>query len=498
MLSFDFSDKQIRVVKGELVGGKIKIAGAMVIDLPSGVIINGFIQELSKLVSIVNEQLIHNKFTDKEAVISLSSSQIVFRELKVPKAKGNQLFAMVKNQMQSDMGVSDDYNITYTVVGEAKEDNMVVNKILAAACPNDMIIGIKRMFNMLSLPLKSISINCNCISRIVLADPRNKDKMPLLAVQIDDNFLNLNLYENNQLAFSRVVPIDKEDYGGIEDYVYQALNENVFRMIQFNKARGGIGIKDVIFYGNVSDYIKLTRSIEQQDVKTNILAVPNQIVGYEKFEFAAYANAIGAMLKGKKDTEKTNLLEVDSAKGREQVTNGFYKTLIAAFVITAAMGVAGYFGLDYYNNSIKDQTQTIQDEIESPKNKKSLKELASADVYFNKLKTYYGGVDIANQTLASNKVLTQDVFDEIIKQLNGKAKIGEIVYKPGELHIKFIASDKNYPATMVENLHKCGKFAQVLYYGIDPGRPTDKEWEFEVTICLKNAPTNAEEAGETK
>ena len=87
MLSFDFSDKQIRVVKGELVGGKIKIAGAMVIDLPSGVIINGFIQELSKLVSIVNEQLIHNKFTDKEAVISLSSSQIVFRELKVPKEK---------------------------------------------------------------------------------------------------------------------------------------------------------------------------------------------------------------------------------------------------------------------------------------------------------------------------------------------------------------------------------------------------------------------------
>ena len=119
-------------------------------------------------------------------------------------------------------------------------------------------------------------------------------------------------------------------------------------------------------------------------------------------------------------------------------------------------------------------------------------------VYLDKLQTYYNGVDIANQTLASNKVLTQDVFDEIIKQLNGKAKIGDIVYKPGELHIKYVALDKNYPATMVENLHKCGKFARVLYYGIDPGDVTEKKWEFEVTICLKNAPKNAEEAGETK
>ena len=87
MLSFDFSDKQIRVVKGDLVGGKIRIAGAMVIDVPNGVIINGFIQELSKLVTIVSERLRDNRFYDKEAVISLSSKPDSFRELKVPKAK---------------------------------------------------------------------------------------------------------------------------------------------------------------------------------------------------------------------------------------------------------------------------------------------------------------------------------------------------------------------------------------------------------------------------
>lgn len=485
MLSFDFSDKQIRVVKGDLVGGKIRIAGAMVIDVPNGVIINGFIQELSKLVTIVSERLRDNRFYDKEAVISLSSSQIVFRELKVPKAKGNQLYSMVKNQMQSDMGVTDDYNITYTVVGEVKEDNKVVSKILAAACPNDIIIGIKRMFNMLSLPLKSISINCNCISRIVLSDPRNKERMPLLAVQIDDHFLNLNLYENNQLAFSRVVPIDKEDYGNSEDYVYEALNENVFKMIQFNRARGGSGIKDVIFYGNVSDYIKLTRAIEQQDVRTHILAVPNQIIGYEKFEFALYANAIGAMLKGKKETEKTNLLAVEGSIGREKISGGgFYKSLIASFVLTAAVVASVFLVFDYMNKDIIKKTDEINEEINSKKVQNQLTQLSQNEIYLQELQDYINGVEVANKAIDSQKIFTQKVFNTIHEKTEGRATIIFIDYKEEKLYVTMRTNEKSTPADVIESLYDSKVFDAVVYDGLQKKTP-DNNYEFCAVIVLK-------------
>ena len=54
-----------------------------------------------------------------------------------------------------------------------------------------------------------------------------KAKMPMLLVQIDPNFVSLNLYENNQLTFSRFASIDPVDYDNSEDYIYEAVTENI-------------------------------------------------------------------------------------------------------------------------------------------------------------------------------------------------------------------------------------------------------------------------------
>ena len=490
MLSFDISDKKIQVVKGELAGGKIKIAGAMTIDIPEGVIINGFVQELSKLVAIVSERLRENRFTDKEAVVTLSSSQVVFRELKTPKAKGNSLYSMIKSQIHNEMGISDEYNITYTIVGEEKENNTSVYKILAAACPNEIVIGITRLFNMLSIPIRNISINCNSISRIVLADPKSKDKMPLLTVQIDENFLNLNLYENNQLAFSRVVPISKEDYG-IDDYIYQALNENVFRMIQFNRARGSSrGIKDVIFYGDVSDYIKLTRAIEQQDVKTHILAVPSSISGYERFEFALFANAIGAMLKGKKETERTNLLEIESTKARDQATGGFYKSLIATFVLCGLLvgGVTTFFKMQ--DSNVTKEKDEIVEYNESKEVANKLAELSKQESMLATVKNYVEGLESATAALQSNKILDQQLMNDIRATMkDGETSLGKIVeatYEQGKILIKIESEDKDYPAMIAKNIDDSDKFYAVVYNGLARTEEgTEVKYETEMTIVLK-------------
>lgn len=489
MLSFDISDKKIRIVKGDASSGKIKIAGAMSIDVPDGVIINGFIQELSKAVTVISERLRDNRFTDKEAVVTLSSSQIVFREFNIPKGKGNALYSMIKSQIQNDMGLSENYNITYTIVGETKENNASVYKILAAACPNDIVLGITRLFNMLSLPIRSIAINCNSISRIVLSDPRNSQRMPLLAIQVDSNFLNLNLYENNHLAFSRVVPISKEDYNS-DDYVYQALNENVFRMIQFNRARGSsVGIKDVIFYGDVSDYIKLTRSIEQQDVKTHILSVPQTITGYERFEFALYANAIGAMMKGKKELERTNLLEIESTVSKEKVSGGILKSIISTFLVSAiiAGGVFGYFKWQEIDN--KNKRDDIIAENESPKVKKQLQTLADDEAKLASTQSFVYRLIGSSKALASNKVVNKAIMDELrgcMKegQPDELGHIKEFSYKGGLITMKIECPNKDFPVKIVEDINTKENYYAYGYSGINR-KESEGKVTFETTISVQ-------------
>ena len=185
--------------------------------------------------------------------------------------------------------------------------------------------------------------------------------MPMLLVQIDPNFVSLNLYENNQLTFSRFASIDPEDYDNPEDYVYEAVNENVFRMFQFQKSRNGDNpIQNVVFYGDTSEYIRLTNALEQMDITTSILGVPNNIGGYENFEFQAYANAIGAMFRSNKDTERINLIEVDAATGRTSAGASFFGAVVGAAAVAAAIvGAVWLFG-NIHVNDLNRQASDIQ------------------------------------------------------------------------------------------------------------------------------------------
>lgn len=463
MLSFDVTDKQIRIVKGMQKGGKISVTQTAVIDVPDGVIVNGYVNDIARLATFVNDKFREKRMYDKEAVLSISSNQIVFKELKIPKGKASELFTMVQNQMHHNMNISSDYSISYTIVGETHEEKNHYYKILAEACPFEMVNNYKKLFNMLSIQLKTVIASANCISRVILTDNKNKDRMPLLAVQIDDNFLNLSLYDDNQLSFARFVTIDKEDYDSA-DYVMEALNENVFQMIQFNKSHGGKGIKDIVFYGEVRDYIKFTKVLEQQDVKTHILSVPSMLSGYENFEFTAFANAIGAMYKRKKETERINLLDVDTTVGRS-VDGGFVKSMVAAFACAAIVvgGVYGYFTLQIKN--VDADTAEINTYINSADVKEKLATITRKQAIIAKVDIFKAGVENANDALASKPKLSSKVFNTIWECGGEKSAITMISYEnDGTLEVNLTSKDMSYPADFVEAVLQTGFFESAHAY----------------------------------
>ena len=416
MLSFDISDRQVHIVKGENAGGKIKIEKSLTVEVPEEMIMNGEVINLSGLADLLVTNLKAELMMDKEAIVTFSSSNIVFKELVVPKAKSGEFLQMVRNHMSQEMGISDEYSISYTVVGEAGEDNPGAVKVLATACPSAIVEAFRKLFSIMSISLKSVNISCNSISRIVLADKSNNEKMPLLVCQLDDNFLGLTLFENGQMAFARYVPIDPSDYDQ-EDYVTEALNENIFRMEQFNKARGGPGLDHVILYGKIVDFIKLVDSLDGMDIKASILGVPAQITGYENFEFTVFANAIGSLYKRNKQTERINLLEIDNATGKtSEAATGL---LITAGVIVAASALA-IGAITFFVNMRKNG---VLDDIEDTK-----AEIAKCDEIIAANRVLHNGLDQVNRYKAivenaKNKldalpVLKKKIFEQIDEATN--------------------------------------------------------------------------------
>ena len=474
MLSFDISDRQVHIVKGENTGGKIKIEKSLTVEVPEEMIMNGEVINLSGLADLLVTNLKAELMMDREAIVTFSSSNIVFKELVVPKAKGNEFLQMVQNHMSQEMGISDEYSISYTVVGEAGEENPGAVKVLATACPSAIVEGFRKLFNIMSISLKSVNITCNSISRIVLTDKSNIDKMPLLVCQLDDNFIGLTLFENGQMAFARYVPIDPSDYD-TDDYITEALNENIYRMEQFNKARGGPGLDHVILYGKIDDYIKLVDSLDGMEIKASILGVPSQITGYENFEFTVFANAIGSLYKRNKATERINLLEIDTATGK--TSEGATGLLITAGIVVAASVLAIgaiSFVIGMRESSVrKDIDETNAQIAECDKVIAANKILHNGLDQINK---YREIVENAKEKLDALPVLKKKTFEEIdeatknteVKQKEANYKGFEYSQASGLITISNVkVSDQHDAPEFVRDIKRLKYFNDVTFSGYD-------------------------------
>ena len=470
MLSFDISDKQINIVKGENNGTKIKIDKSFALEVPDEMIINGEVINITGLADLLTKTINSEQMMDRDAIVTFSSSSIVFKELIVPSAKGNEFLAMVQNHMSQEMGITDEYSISYTVVGDAGEDNPGCVKVLATACPSTIVDRFRKLFSIMNVNLRSVNIGCNSIARIVLADKTNKEKMPLLVCQIDKSFLGLTLFENGQMAFARYVPISPEDYDS-EDYILEALNENIFRMEQFNKARGGSGLSNVILYGVIDDYIKIVDALDSLDIKASVLGVPAQITGFENFEFTVFANAIGALYKRDKRTERINLLEVDTATGKD--ASGVSSMLVTAGVFVAASAViiaAATLFIHLKENSIKKDIKAKDEEI--AKCNKKIAENAKLQQRLDIINLYKDYVLTAENDIKTKPRANKDDFDtidKVIKKQGAEYKSFTFDLESGSLTIGSILVDKKEQVkSLVDALSDLDFIKRVDYTGYGP------------------------------
>lgn len=449
MLSFDITDRNIRVVKGVESNGKIKISSAATLNIEEELIVNGHVKDVPNVATLINGILKKNKMPDKEAIVSISSNLTIFKEMNVTKVKNQELQKVVKQQMQAELNLDDTYAVSYIIVGDAEktEGSDPAYRILATACPNEIINSYREVFKLLGISLRSVMIGCNCITKVLLADTKIRSKMPLLAVQIDNNFISLNLYEQGQLSFSRFASIDAADYGYSEDYVFEAVNENIFRMLQFHRSRNtGEVIENVIFYGDTHDYVRLTDELEKLDLKTSLINVPPQIHGHENLEFSLYANAIGAMFKRNKEIEKINLLETDLGTAvKNKIKSDSSGNLILAGALVASIVIVGgaWIIQSARSKAVKNDIEEVQDFLNSKDTNDKLAQQAQLLVDKEKVQGYYDSMNNAYSAYRSQPVINGEKFDAVTKAMNN-AVDKKLIDKDPKLEKHFVDEGASY------------------------------------------------------
>lgn len=367
MLSIDITDRQIKLVRGVHSGSKIRVQDADMRELTLGMVSNGYITDVPMVAAELNDIIKTKGITEKDAIVSITSSSIVYKEMLLPKPKSIKNTAAIEAMIQTNMGVSNEFNISYTIAGETEdEEKNKLIKIIATACPQRLVDGYVRLFSHIGLSLKAVNISNNSVTRLIVNTPKMAERMPMLLIQIDKGFLNMNLYEDNQIVFSRYFNIDPADYDNAPDYVVRAVYDNLFRMIQFIKSRkGSKPLKEIMFYGDTGNFIELSNAISSFNVPVHVLAAPSTVITMTEIDFTKYANAIGAIYRRNKDLEHINLLEATSAKESKGM-NGYLLALAGACVGAVVLVGAITLGLSVVDSSIKGQVSELQTRIDTP------------------------------------------------------------------------------------------------------------------------------------
>ena len=427
MLSIDITDRQVKLVRGVQSGNKIKIQDADMRELSLGMVSNGYITDVPMVAAELNNIIKSKDIKEKECVVSITSSAIVYKEQTVAKPKNMKNPAIIEAMIQSTMNISADYNISFTIAGETEdEENNKMLKVMAAACPQRLVDGYVRLFSQIGLALRAVNISNNSITRLITNTPKMADRMPLLLIQIDKNFINMNLYEDNQLSFSRFSTIDQSQYetdeesGEDVDYVAQAVYDNLFGMINFIRGRKNAKpLQEILFYGEIDSFISITNAISSFNIPTNTLTMPSSVVAAPnaQFDFSKFANAIGALYSRNKELEHINLLEATSAK--ESKGSGAFglallgSAVLAAGLVGGAVVVTNIINSNY-NSKIEDYTRRIQD----PQMQKDLETVSDREAMLTGFNNYNITIDRTQQLFTFKPKAQSLVYNKLAAPLN--------------------------------------------------------------------------------
>lgn len=381
MLSIDITDRQVKLVRGVHSGNKIKVQDADMRELSMGMVSNGYITDVPMVAAELNNIIKSKDIKEKDCVVSITSSAIVYKELTIAKPKNMKNPAIIEAMIQSTMNISAEYNISFTIAGETEdEENNKMLRVMASACPQRLVDGYVRLFSQIGLALKGVYIANNSITRLITNIPKMADRMPMLLIQIDKNFINMNLYEENQLAFSRFSTIEpaqfESDEGGEDvNYVAQAVYDNLFGMMNFIRGRkNSRPLQEIAFYGEIDSFIEISNAISSFNVPSNMLSMPSTIITSPsaQFDFSKFANAIGALYSRNKDLEHINLLEATSAK-ESKGSGKFGLALLGSAVL--AVGLVGGICLvaNIINNNYNNKIESVTKDIQNPQLQQKLK-----------------------------------------------------------------------------------------------------------------------------
>lgn len=333
MISVDIGNSFIKIVDGEAKRGGVAVTKAVMVPTPAGFVSDGNLLNLQQLSETLLQAMKASCMTSHTVCFTVGSTEILHRELIVPKGDPKRLALIVNNEMFQHLNGADQYSIDYLPNDAPVEDNPLMQRVNASGMPKKMATQYMTLTGVLRLKPHSLQMHPSAVAKLLKGAMVNGTAVAqksFIVCDIGAFSVHLYLYSGNKLIFSRCIKNTFPDFSKSllmldgfdtpEQIVQNAdlspealadnaklsfpaglfissLSEEIQRMIQFSLSRRlNSPVEEIFLCGGVGSLKGLAASLSAQlDLPAAVLDKLSTVSGSLPENLSLYMNAVAAI-----------------------------------------------------------------------------------------------------------------------------------------------------------------------------------------------------------
>ncbi|MCL2087223.1 MAG: pilus assembly protein PilM [Oscillospiraceae bacterium] len=485
MLSIDITDSEVRIVRIKAQGRRLRVNNAVSREISQGIVENGNIVDMFLLAGEITEILTAEKLPFEQTVICINAGGILYKELVLPKPR--QINPVhLEEMISNEMGLNDSYNVTYSIVEEVpdEETGLPQLKIIATATPQRIVDSYIALAKHVGLPLFRMVVSSEIVSRLINKRPPDDNQSPLLLLQVDKNFININIYVNNNLVSSRYVQVNPDDYEASADPINLCIFDNIFRLIHFfGSAPGTEPIKHISYFGQVDDPKALESTLSQFNIPVSELGRPFELSQFKGFQFTRYVNCVAACYKIDKIKNDVDLLDSKEMRTTRQSMSFLAFAALVTLVLCFVVG-----GVTFFTNVLVDGEEatlnSAKSELEIMNHDDRVGRVALMKSAISNFERYVESVNHAKAVVDFQYNMTPDILSKLQEVMfRGMSIVGDVTVSEQTVMVSFNCAEEETPLNYVERLYEQGYFENIDYKGYQ--RTEEGYFAFTLSMNLK-------------
>ena len=207
VLTIDITNESITIVEVTPSNKKQStIHNAIIFETPEDAYEDGVIRDKERIAEAIKSQLSANGITNKNAIIVLTSTKIVNREVLVPFVKENKIKGIINANSSEYFPVNiEDYVVSHSVLETVTdEENNKQLRVLAVAAPENMV---RSYYDLAALAgLKVVALDYIGNAMLQLIKTQTTEAMTTMVIQLGSESTVLNIVKGDTLLLQRTVP----------------------------------------------------------------------------------------------------------------------------------------------------------------------------------------------------------------------------------------------------------------------------------------------------